>query len=106
MLIDVHVSLDGELQVECAVPREQLEHVIEEADAGRHLIAPLAFDPERQPDRRLARLPIDYRAAHSTSSSAAMARRVSSTMPAVTRMQFSHPGSAERSRTRTPRAAR
>ena len=43
----------------------------------------------------------DYRAPpHQTSSSAVTRRRVSSTIPVVMRMQPSHPGSLERSRTK------
>ena len=35
VLIDVEVAAGVDLEVEGAVPREQLEHVIEKADAGR-----------------------------------------------------------------------
>ena len=94
VLVHVEVAVHLQRQVERAVPRDQLQHVIEEADAGR--------------DRRSGRAPrcrasaridvsrvcaIDHRAAHRTSSSAAIARRVSSTSPAVMRMHCPQPGS-------------
>ena len=80
MLIDVEIAGGVDLQVEAAVPREQLQHVIEKADAGADVVAALAFERERQRDLRLGRSSIDYRAAHRTSSnarrcSAACARR-------------------------------
>src|SRR5205807_332569 len=59
-------------------------------------------DGER--DRRLVGSPVDYRAAHNTSSITSMQRRVCSTMPAPIRMQPAQPGSVERSRMYTPRA--
>ena len=85
-------------QIERAVAREQLEHVIEKADAGPHLIPALAVEAERQRDLRLGRPPIDYRAAHRTSSITAMARCVCSTMPVAMRSEPAQPGSVERSR--------
>ena len=36
-----------QLQIEAAVLGEQLQHVVEEADAGRDLVAAAAFDLER-----------------------------------------------------------
>ena len=52
------VGLD--LQVERAVAREQLEHVIEEPDAGADLVPALALEAERQRDLRFGRPSIDY----------------------------------------------
>src|SRR6185436_14747925 len=48
---------------------EQLEHVVEERDAGRDLVAPAAVEPERQLDVRLLGL------ARDRSGAAAMPRR-------------------------------
>src|SRR6185436_995117 len=97
MLIYVEIAGRLDLQIETAVPGEELEHVVEEPDSCRDLVAPSAFETDCQGDLRLGRLPIDYRAPHSTSSSTARPRRVCSTMPAVMRMQPSHPGSLPRS---------
>ena len=98
MLIDVEIAARVDRQVERAVPREQLQHVIEKADAGAHVVPALAVERERQRDLRLRRPSIDYRAAHRTSSITAMARRVCSTMPVAMRRQPAQPGSVERSR--------
>src|SRR2546428_10918809 len=38
MLVDVEVAFGFQLEVEAAVPGEQLEHMIEEADAGGDLV--------------------------------------------------------------------
>jgi hypothetical protein len=38
VLIDVEVALRLQFQIEAAVPREQFQHVIEEADASGDLI--------------------------------------------------------------------
>src|SRR4051812_28618058 len=105
MLIDVEVPLDLQRQIEGAVPGEELEHVIEEADAGADVVTPASFDRQLQADRRFARVAFDQRAAHTTSSKAGIRRSVSATRPAVMRMQPSQPASRERSRTRIPRSA-
>ena len=53
MLIDVEIPRRVQRQVEAAVTREELQHVIEEPDAGRDVVAPLAVEREPQRDRRL-----------------------------------------------------
>ena len=53
VLVDVEIALTRELEIEAAVAREQLEHVIEEANAGRDLVFAGALDGERQIDLRL-----------------------------------------------------
>src|SRR5690242_2978706 len=98
MLVDVEITRGLHLQIEAAMTREQLQHVIEKTDAGADLIAPLALEPERQRNLRLGRLSIDYRAAHRTSSMASMQRRVWATMPVAMRIPPSQPGSLDRSR--------
>ena len=46
VLIDVEIAVGFESQVEGSVFREQLEHVVEEADAGGDFVAAAAFDGE------------------------------------------------------------
>src|SRR5688572_5581153 len=111
VLVHVEIARRLECQIEAAVPREQLEHVIEEPDAGPDVIAAAAVDCQRAFNLRLGRLAIERRcSAHrclpaATDSSASMAAAVWSSMPAVIRMQPGVVGSCERSRTCTPRAA-
>ena len=117
-----------ELEVETAVPREQLQHVIEEANARGNLVVPFALDGQLDGDARLRGLAIDHRRAcgrHRVTSfslarwssrllsfamppksrSAPLPRLlICSRVPMVMRTQPSHPGSSERSRTSTPRA--
>src|SRR5262249_8331670 len=102
---DVEIAVRLQRQIERAVPRDELEHVIEEADSRGNLVAAPALDRELQPDRRLARLAPDYRTAHNTSSSASTRRRRPASSPAVLLLQPSHPCSRDRSRTRMPRSA-
>ena len=98
MLIHVEVAVGLHAQVECAVPREQLQHVIEETDAGADLIPSLAVEREPQHDVCFRRSTIDQGAAHKASSMTAMHRRVCSTMPVPMRMQPAQPGSVDRLR--------
>src|SRR5262249_37402410 len=98
MLIDVEVTGCSEIEIESAVTREQLEHVVEKADAGPHAVAPGAVESQLQADLRFGRTATDQRAAHSTSSSTSMQRRVCSTTPVLMRRQPPQPGSVERSR--------
>ena len=94
MLVDVEVARRLDRQIERAMPRDELQHVIEEADAGRHVVAArgLRASASGGSTFRASSASIT-RAAHRTSSSAAISRRVSSTTPAVMRMQPSQPGS-------------
>jgi len=98
MLIHVEVPLGVDPQVERAVTGHKFEHVVEETDSGRDLVAALSFEPQSHEDLRLFRPTIDQRAAHRTSSMAATARRVCSTIPVAIRMQPAQPGSVDRSR--------
>src|SRR6185436_17712073 len=98
VLVDVEIAARVNPQVEGAVARHQLQHVIEKTDAGADVVPPLALERDRQLDLRLGRLPVDYGAEHSTSSMTAIARRVWSTIPVAMRRQPAHPGSVERSR--------
>src|SRR5439155_20941278 len=98
MLIDVEVAGGLDLEIESAMTRDQLQHVIEKADPGVNPVASSAVERQPQRDLRLSRAAADYGAAHSTSSITAMQRRVCSTIPAAMRMQPAQPGSVERSR--------
>ena len=49
MLIDVEIAGGLHLQIEPAVARDQIEHVIEKADAGLVLEAALAVERQRRP---------------------------------------------------------
>ena len=62
MLIDVEIAGGLHLQIEAAVPRDEVEHVIEEADAGAVLEAALAVERQRELDLRFRRAAIDHRA--------------------------------------------
>jgi hypothetical protein len=93
------VPLGVQLQIEGAVAREQLQHVVEEPDTGRHLVAPLALDTERDVDPGLAGVPRDHAFPHSSSSMASMHAWVWATNPVVMRMHPAHPGCRSRSRT-------
>ena len=46
MLVDVEIAFGGEVQIECAVLGEQLEHVVEKPDSGRNVVCAAAFDFE------------------------------------------------------------
>ena len=98
VLIDVEVAVGLQLQVEGAVPREQLQHVVEEPDAGLHLVAALALDAQRDVDPGLARVPLDHALPHRISSMASMHARVWATSPVVTRTHPWQPGCRSRSR--------
>ena len=50
VLVDVEVALDGEGEIEAAVAGKELEHVIEEADAGGDLLGALAVKVEGESD--------------------------------------------------------
>ena len=52
VLIDVKIAHGFQLQIEAAVLGEELQHVIQEANAGRDFIAAFAFDFERAADLR------------------------------------------------------
>ena len=62
VLIDVEVARGLHLQVEAAVARDQIQHVIEKADAGAVVVAALAVEGQRHLDLRLGRPAIDYAA--------------------------------------------
>ncbi len=50
VLIDVEIAFAGEFEIEAAMAGEQLEHVIEKANAGRDLVRAAAVNGEREMD--------------------------------------------------------
>ncbi len=50
VLVHVQIAVGVQLQIEAAVLGEQLQHVVEEADAGGDLVAAAAFDLQRAAD--------------------------------------------------------
>jgi len=99
MLIDIEVAVCGKLEIEAAVPCEQLEHVIEKPDAGVDVVTSFAIERQLERDLSLGRHTCDAALSHTSHSSAVTNLRVCSTTPAVMRKQSTHPGSLERSRT-------
>ncbi len=59
----LQVALHARLEVQPAVAREQVEHVVKEADAGRAGARPVAVQRQLQGDARLPRPAFDLRAA-------------------------------------------
>ncbi len=64
MLIDVEIAGGFQLQVEAAVLGEQLQHVIEEADAGGDFVAAAPFERQAPADLRFFRIAFNGRASH------------------------------------------
>ena len=56
----MQIALGLDLQVEKSMARETFEHVIEERNPGLCLAAPCAVELERDLDRSLARLALDF----------------------------------------------
>ena len=50
VLIDVEISVGFEVEVEAAVLREKLEHVVEETNAGRDFVASPAVNAQARLD--------------------------------------------------------
>ena len=59
MLIDIEIAVALEFEIECAVAREQLQHVIEEANAGGDFVLAAAFDGEPDGDARFCGVALD-----------------------------------------------
>ena len=59
VLIHVEIAVGLQRQVEAAVLGEQLQHVVEEADAGRDVVPAAAFDLQRAADAGLFRVALD-----------------------------------------------
>ena len=61
VLVDIQIALGVELQIEAAMLGEQLQHVIEEADAGGDFVPAAAFDPQRAADVRFLGVALGWR---------------------------------------------
>src|SRR6266545_1814506 len=93
VLIDIEVAGGPERQVEAAVAGEQLQHVVEEADAGVDLVAALALDAEGAVNAGFARVALDGGASHAASR--ARPRRLISSMTARACSAWSRATSSE-----------
>ena len=60
MLVDVEIAFGRELEIEGAVFGEELQHVIEEADAGRDLVPAAALDAEFAADLRFLCVALEF----------------------------------------------
>jgi len=72
VLIHVEVAFGVELQIEAAMFGEELQHVVEETNAGLNLVAAAAFDRERALNAGLLGMAADggaSRPAHSANTS-------------------------------------
>ena len=63
VLVDVEIAIAHQLKIESAMPREQLQHVIEEANAGGNLVSAATFDGQCECDARFGRVALESRAA-------------------------------------------
>jgi hypothetical protein len=64
MLIDIEIAISLQFEIEAAMFAEQLEHVIQEADAGQNLIRSPAFDNEATRDAGFLRFAIQAGFSH------------------------------------------
>src|ERR1700758_5053773 len=61
MLIHIEIAGALQLEIETAVPREALQHVVEEANAGRDAVLACAVDIQTQRNFRLQRVALNRR---------------------------------------------
>ena len=110
VLIDVEIARGMQFQIEAAVPREQLQHVIEEANAGARPGTGRGRRGQRQADVGFVGLAVERRASALPSPHAgtpmacdaaellravrAISRSVCASVPSVMRTQPAQPGSA------------
>src|SRR5579884_44916 len=123
MLIDIEIAIAPEAKIKPAMASEQLQHVIEEANAGGDFVLATPIDVQHQCDFGFVRIAVQLGGPHgapacacvgdfsgatqsmafNTFGSVCKSRSVCSAAPTVMRTQPSHPGSLLRSRTRMPR---
>ena len=77
MQVHRDVSFGVDLEVEEAVPPEQLEHVIEERNTGPNVGLSLPVKVERYGDVRLGRLPAEFGGSGQGSHTLFVGRRIS-----------------------------
>src|ERR1700680_1320453 len=114
VLVHVQIAYRRQFQIEAAVPRKELQHVVEKTDSRGDLVLPATFNRERNPNLGFRGLAMQLGLPHTLTSrrllmvsimprSASIRVRTSSPDPTVRRTQPSHPGSKFLSRTRIPR---
>jgi hypothetical protein len=59
VLIDIQIAFAGEVEVEGAVTRKELQHVIEETNAGGDFVLTATFNRQLDTDARLGRITLD-----------------------------------------------
>src|SRR4029434_8898536 len=59
MLVDVEVAGGGQCQIEATMSGKQLEHVVEEANAGPYFVPSASVDRQRSRDLRFRRVAIE-----------------------------------------------
>ena len=64
MVIDMEIAVRLDRDVDAGVPRQQIEHVVEEADAGRNVCHAGSVEVHRHLDVGLLGLALDGGAAH------------------------------------------
>src|SRR5258706_14559828 len=116
MLVDIEVALACQRKIEAAVTREQLQHVIEEANPCGHFVNALPIDYQLQGYLCLCRITLNrafpylcnchyllHPISLSDSLSATSPLVTCSSTPIVMRTNPSHPESKNRPRSTTPR---
>ena len=69
VLVHIEIALGSQVEIESAVMREEFQHVIEEADAGRDVIASAAIDRKRGANLRLSGIALDDGFSHRANAS-------------------------------------
>ena len=62
MGIDIEIAAGVDREIEAAMPRDELEHVIEEAESGLDRVGAAAIEIQAKPNLRLRRPAINARA--------------------------------------------
>ena len=75
MLIYIQIAFAGEFEIEAAMLGEELEHVIEEANAGGDFVSAGAFEAELAFDLSFLGIALDFRLSHNMLSSSLMSDR-------------------------------
>src|ERR1700761_4749742 len=84
MLVHVQIAARRKLQIECAMFRKQLQHVVQEANPGRNLVTSAPFDAQRARYLSLSRISLDPCFSHLSASAAAFTSASSSFTSAST----------------------
>src|SRR5262245_6855972 len=90
--VDVQVALRLDVEVEQAVARDLVEHVVEERHAGGELRLPGAVEVDRNPDLGFGRLAGDRGVSHTLSARADSSKSFSPGVPTVSRRQLASSG--------------